>query len=886
MHRHSSLAFAVCVLAALGAAGTGLATAQQPPDAPSVQRLWVEELAATRSPQAYVEISVSTEFALPASVLWKGVIVAAEPFDHVIARATVNAPDGTPLNVGQVELDIGVGENPFSLAWNPEGLEDGVYRAELEVTRAGDMVLASKEYRIRQISGSNLNGLLQTLEQELSVLNGHLAQHPSAPPPYAAMRLAIVRDYLPITRQAFEDGSWRRAQDDAEFFQELLASVRVGLSFREPNMDEGELPAIPAIRRIRVADGGFVSDGRPVFLLGATASAEELSGAIPALRRYGLNLVETGVGPADTLDSPTSTGAFPKSLGELLAQSEAANMGVTVNLEPDEMTPWAYDAWPAMAEHHTGTFPYDMTHPKVQAILERHIQTVVSGLRDRESVVSVAVADRPEMQFTGEPVRQGLIAFAKEQYGDRETMNRIWGTFYLDFNEVDLTWDMQRSAYRHDLALYQHALGTVFLSGLADLARQNAPGVPVQVNYSDRAFQPGESAFGVDREAVARQTDISGCVAGQLLNNPILVLGYPSQSLNYTLLRSFDPSGPVFNSEDSFIPDVAAPAKALGNAAHALVWEGAMAGLNASTAPLGRPDGNPQTLLGRPQRLEGYARACLDLNRLAPLVTAFQKAPCTVSIVWSMSSKIYNDGDPYLESVMRAYDGCHTFGFKVGFITEEECEGGALNDVQILVIPDVVSMSDKAFEAVDAFIGSGGITIRHGKPIPYNPRGLARQDTLTTSSQTILLRGKDSPTSYLHALDAACALDNAPSVPRPINLSRYPLEGVKTRFVEHDGEAYLYAIDLRKTPETVYLEGPYSSGTDLIGGNHVTFPTTLNPAEPMLIRLDRLPVDEEDAAAAEDAVTDDVPLGIVEPVPQDMPEERPAQRPHRRHATR
>lgn len=881
MYRSIALACTVGLLTALG-----VADAQEIPGESGIQRLWVEEIASTRSQQAYVEVTVSTEFALPATILWQGAIVAVEPFDHVTAQATVEVPDGAPLHVGQVQLDIGVGENPFSLAWNPEGLEDGAYRAKIEITRTGDMVLGSKEYRIRKISESDLEELLHSLEQELALLNRQLAQHPVESPPYAAMRLAIVRDYLPLTRQAFEDGSWRRARDDAEFFEELLSSVRVGLSFHRFETDKFELPAIPAIRGVRATDGGFISEQRPVFLAGATGSPDELRGAIPALRRYGLNLVTTSAGPADTLESPASAGVFPDGLRELLAEAEEANVGISVSLSPDELPVWAYDAWPALAERGAGTFSYDVAHSSVPTILDRHIQTVLTGLSGHKSLVSVAVADRPEMQFTGESVRQGLIAFVKEQYGDRETMNRIWGTFYLDFGEVDLAWGMQRSAYRHDLALYEQQLGTVFLTGLARQARKSAPDVPVQVNYSGRAFESGESAFGVDREAVTRQTDISGCVAGQLLDHPTFALGYPSQSLNYALLRSFAPGAPVFNAGDSFIPAATAPAGMLSDAAHALLWEGAMAGLNASAAPLGKPDGNPQTLLGRPQRLEGFARACLDLNRLAPVVAAFQTAPPVVRILWSMSSKIYNDGDPYLESAMRAYEGCHTFGFKTEFITEDDCEAGELDTVQILVIPDVLSLSDEAFEALDTYISRGGITIRQGKPIPYNPRGLSRQESLATSSRTILIRGVDSSTSYLHALDAACALENAPSVPRPVNASRYPMEGIKTRFVEHGGKAYLYIVNLRKTAETVHLAGPYTSGTDLIAGGYVKFPMTLNPVEPMLIRLDPPATDEEFVATVEIASAGDVPLGIVEPVVRDTPEERPAPRPYRRHGTR
>jgi hypothetical protein len=871
MRRRFVLALQTSVIVFLGLAAPGWAFAQEGQDPAASLRLWVEELNTTRTPQAYLEVTVSKQFILPASVLWNGNIVAVEPFDDVTARLTVEDAQGTPKHAGEIVLDIVEGENPFALAWTLDGLEDGVYRATLEIVRAGDFSLATKTYRVRQISTSSLEALLREVEGELRLLDEHLAGFEEAPTSHSAYRLAIVRDYLPTARQAFTDGSWRRAQDDASFLRSLIDSIRVDLTLRTV-LDEPMSPPVPKIRSVTVRAGKFNSDGQDVFLFGASGEVDELVAAIPALRRYGLNLLETRVGPADTLPSRNGPDGLPPAISGLFEAAENAEMGVSVNLAPDAMASWAYDAWPALAERRAGTFPYDVTHHKVDSILERHFRSVLSNVAKRSSLVSVALADRPEMQFAGEPIRRGLIAFAKDQYGDRETMNRVWGSFYLDFDEIVMDAGLDRPAFRHDLALYQYELGTAFLARLAEFARQYAPGAPLQINLSDRVFVSGESAFSVDREAIAPIMDVSGCTAVQALNHPYLALGYPSQSLNYTLLRSLNSEAPVFNTWDSFIPAPASPAIALDRAAYALAWEGALAGMSASTAPLGRPDGNPQTLLGRPQRLEGYARACLDLNRLSPVVAAFQDAPPEVSIMWSMSSKIYSDGDPYLESVQRAYEGCHTFGFKVAFVTEDDCARGALEDTSILVIPDVPSMTDEAFTAIDAYIAGGGVTIRQGKPIPYNPRGLARHESLTTSARTLLIRGIDLPTEYLHALDAACEMEGVPSVPRAINASQYPLEGVKTRFVEYNNGAYLYAINLRKEPVTVHLTGPYSSGDDLIGGNEVRFPLTMDPSEPLLLRLHGSQPGGEAGLILDASTPEDTPLGIVEPIRDDVPE--------------
>jgi hypothetical protein len=105
------------------------------------------------------------------------------------------------------------------------------------------------------------------------------------------------------------------------------------------------------------------------------------------------------------------------------------------------------------------------------------------------------------------------------------------------------------------------------------------------------------------------------------------------------------------------------------------------------------------------------------------------------------------------------------------------------------------------------------------------------------------------PTEYLHAMDAAMVLGSLPRIPRPINASGYPLEGVKTRFVEVDGEPYLYMVNLRKTSLNCHLAGGLQTGRDLIRGRDVVFPRVLEPLDPMLIHLEKLAYHQELAAS-------------------------------------
>ena len=90
----------------------------------------------------------------------------------------------------------------------------------------------------------------------------------------------------------------------------------------------------------------------------------------------------------------------------------------------------------------------------------------------------------------------------------------------------------------------------------------------------------------------------------------------------------------------------------------------------------------------------------------------------------------------------------------------------------------------------------------------------------------------------LDAMDGVQEFSSLPERPRPINAYGYPLEGIKTRFVEIDGAPYLYVVNLRKAPINCFLSGGMQVGRDLLRGHEVAFPTYLEPLHPMLVKLD------------------------------------------------
>jgi hypothetical protein len=155
-----------------------------------------------------------------------------------------------------------------------------------------------------------------------------------------------------------------------------------------------------------------------------------------------------------------------------------------------------------------------------------------------------------------------------------------------------------------------------------------------------------------------------------------------------------------------------------------------------------------------------------------------------------------------------------------------------------LVMPETMAISDEAFEQIDAYVEAGGMVARVGTPIPYNESGISRSDVIRTSPNTVLVRGMNLPTEYLHAMDAVLDRGQLPLIPRPVNAFGYPLEGVRSRYVRLNGVDYLYIINLRHTPATVHITGGADRGRDLILSREVSFPRVMESLETLLIQLD------------------------------------------------
>lgn len=802
-----------------------------------IQPVWIEPGAATEEDRGVVRVNCEAIQGSDRPVVFQCEFRGKDPIDNGILRVTIR--DAGDALIYQVDRNVVVDREGGScqLEWDAGQVLPGVYKVSMELLRPPVFLAAHRDYMVHKISPSEFRAQFEAVLSRLAEVTERLKnlEAQGATLPYMHMHLILADDFTVPAREALDRADWPRAYSILRYLQRTteIASAELESGNSVPEFRES-IPR-PPLRGIEIRDGEFYAEGRPVFLLGAYLGDAPTVEDMTRLGAYGLNFAAFVLGPNETLNDASTTVDLAGKWSPVFQRAEKENLGVAASLAPRNMPAWVAEQFPMLVE--SETHGMDITKPEAFPLIEKHLQAAVPYLAKQKSLIGLSLMDNPEFKFTGEEVRLGFLDLVKSRYKDRHAVNQAWKGLFADLNEVQIGWThanpryQESPAYRYDWQRYHQLLGSEFLERLRSATRARAPQSPLTVAFSDKAFEPGEAERGVDREALIRVMDMNACCASNSHVSQYYGLGYPQEALLYTLMRSLAPDKPLVNLQDRIINESVSDSLCTYDYVHSVLWEGVMAGLNGSAlyTPLAAM---------RPECLEAYATACLDLNRLAPIVAAFQQAPAEVAILWSMSSTIFGNGTQHLESARFAFEGCSFAGYKLRFITEKQCRENQLADIKVLVVPDTPAVDDETFPVLKDFMQGDGVVVRTASSILYDEHGHSRRDIISAARRTVLVHGQNLPAEYLHAMDAVAASGALPPIPRTVNEYDYPLEGVKSRYLELDGKRYLYLINLRKTPAKCHLHGANWAGRDLIHGRNLAFPVVVAPLEPMLIRLD------------------------------------------------
>lgn len=813
------------------------------PAPPVEQRAWLSTMDYIGDELASLDVRFPEETVLTAPLIFEGELEADADVGQTHIALVAQDAAGVVRHSAELEVDSKHGYTPFRFEWELANLPDGEYDVVIRAWLPTGFDLSRLQLQLIKFSRPGLLARFESARNSVREVQAHVADMNAADSlPYPRMRLAVAEDYLDIAWTTPND--WRKLYETAQFAARVAESVRAQLVFN-PAKPGSETAFLFDPEDVDVEDGLFKVAGRPVFFTGLHG-LEMDAATIARMADYGLNLAVERVAH----DTPPSDLAVRYDPLVTAAQGHRVGLAFVRDAPPF--------AGAALAA----------TDPKTESMTAFGADALAAYLEHKPNVVSLAVDEAPAFAFDDPGLVEDFRERAIARYGDRHQINRIWRTRLIELDEIGIWPDYHRTAYQYDLQTFWRDLAARQMVELIGEARAQAPDVPVQIVFSGNQFDEGTGRYTVEHERVAPHLSVSGLRVAHSPVSPIYAMNFPHNLVDVAFWRSIAPDAPVFTVEHSLPHDPDLRGQQLYRFVHSLMWEGAVEGVGAYAMEL---TPGVYTYLSRPEGLEALSTAHLDINRLAPVVAAFAQAPMEVGVVFSESSKLFEDGEAHLESAVSAYEGVSWGGMKVGFVTEAKLAQGTMPPLKVLVVPETPALTDDAFTGLQAILelppgAPGPVVIRVAKPIPYTPWGLSRRDLGTFGRRAMLVRGEDSPTEYLHALDAGLAEDGSFREPRAINAHNYILEGVRTRFVHVNGVPHLYLINLRKEAVQVHLNGPFQSGRDLIGGQRVLFPTEVGPLRPMLLRLES---GEEAAAFSEDEATNkfSIPTAAVEPVP-------------------
>jgi hypothetical protein len=733
----------------------------------------------------------------------------------------LTGPDGTLVReVGQ-QVDIVRGPNKINFDLETGGLAEAQYLVEMSVDYGKNHEHATLRIPLRRVTDTGVRAGLASAVQRIAQLDSSSS---------GDARISLCRE---VSLQAEADvagGRWRDAVARLDYLHGALDRVAAGMVFAgQAGPGAVSRPAQPVYLGAR----GFETPNGPAYPIGLALERPALEG-LDRAARLGCQWVTVGVAPEDTL-GPEGVSASDGGIRAFLDKAQSLNILVTVRLRPERVGAAQLAQYPFIEAKGFA----DIAQKDARALYINHIAAVLPIVAGHPAVAAAELIADPFFQFDDESVRQRFIAHVREAYPDRIDLNRQWHSHLADYDEITLQGEFDYSyqnkrPFQYDWQVFHQGVAREYLIWAEAEARRVAPSLPLYITFRGDVFEKGRSRHEPDRELASIQfaaTSVGGAVAP---SHDIYSFEYPGAVAQAVFARSISQDKPVF------MPDlllggegpVRAPAF---DFVHTALWDIAMSGVDGVALSEASP------LLTEPTALEAILTARSELATWAPIVRAFQQAPAEVGILFSNASKIFDDGAPHLESAQFAFEGASFSGYKVTFLTETDIKAGALNTLPVLIIPDTPALSDETFGLVSEHASSGAAIARTGKPIPYNERGQSRHDVVRNTGNTVLVRGLNLPTEYLHAMDALIDRGALPRIPHAINAYGFPLEGVKTRYIEVDGQPWLYLVNLRKHAVDVHLAGGVQTGRDVLRQAEVRFPRTLEPMQPMLIMLEKQP---------------------------------------------
>jgi hypothetical protein len=534
-----------------------------------------------------------------------------------------------------------------------------------------------------------------------------------------------------LTNGGFEE-SWSSSRVKRELPDMETMVSRLDDQLKRAESGE-KLPVVPrwsGDQRPTIRGANFIdSSGRPIFFIGH-GHFKQAREDIEKFPNYGINIIQCGEwGPSAIYpaESKTDDAMIRQTIDEL---DRGAKNGVAVDLliSPHYFPNWMLEKYPDMRKPRVDFFPFSIYHPKVREMLKQFIDHAIPPLKDKPALLSICLSNEPiNWQEPDQYSTKSWHEWITKKHGDIATLNKRWKTNFAKFEDIEEPNALGQSKEARpggqwmDFIRWNQESFTEFHKMLADAVHDVAPNIPVHIKDTTwHKYRSEGVKGGNDVTLYGAMTDINGNDSVNLYgfdtspgspverSNDVFAQGWRENALSYDLQRSAH-DAPVFNSENHPIFDRETryiPPEHI----RAVYWQGAIHGQSATTTWVWeREKSNPRSdfsgsIMERPSCTEALGIVCHDLNRVANEVAAIQNAKPDVLILQSFTSAVW-DAHRYDDGLMNLYTALSFTGLKIGFVTERQLEQRKTPQGKVLFIPNVMHLSDTAFEGLQEYSG-------------------------------------------------------------------------------------------------------------------------------------------------------------------------------------
>lgn len=586
---------------------------------------------------------------------------------------------------------------------------------------------------------------------------------------------------------------------------------------------------------------------QPVFFVGF-GHFGQVRADIEKFPLMGFNLIQIERGVWDFLpeQGKVSLQALQQDILPTFQRAGRANVKIDYLPSPHYMPEWVFQAYPHLRQERRGFIKYSLFSPDSLNVLREYLSHLLPPLKAQPALMSICLSNEPtNVESPQSPLQlQAWRTWLQARHRTLVTLNSRWGTQYTQWDEIPIP--TEGIPYADWVEFNAETLAN-WHRQLAGIVADYLPNTPKHSKLMSWTFLNDRELYqGVDPERFAEFCEWNGNDAFNAYihdRSSPWAFEWVRAFMAYDLQRSLK-DAPLINSEHHIIPDrerrYVPPQHA-----RAVLWESALHGMSATTFWVWERTDDPQSdfagsLLHRPEIVNALAHTTLDLNRLAPYISALQNQPFDVYILHSRRDLLLRGPDGMIPRD-NLYIALTMLGVRVGFVTERQLEQRRLPpNAQRILVPNVQYLSDDAVLALETYRQNRGVTLFGiGEPLlTLDSYGRRRSGRIPI--QTINRNIEVAPQNLLRQLNLL--LGNW-GIQRPLRLlnpeNDEPAWGIAFRTAPYEDTTIASLCNYTHQPITVRLvdaKGNPIYAINLLDSTQVNEQITLQPLEPVLIQ--------------------------------------------------